>query len=79
MRNVDYFYKKGFVHVLKQAEIILSVKLSGNVNTSEAVITNQVELASPVFEPLDHQRFCEKSFDVWARKGCGRSSVMYPS
>lgn len=51
---------------------------SGKVNTSEAVIINQVEFVSPVFEPPCHQGFCEKPFEVWARKGCGRSSVMHP-
>jgi len=75
---MSYFYKKGLVRVLKQVEILLSVTSSGKVNTSEALTINQVEFASHVFEPPGHKWFFEKPFEVWATKGCGRSSVMCP-
>lgn len=58
--------------------ILLSVMSSGNVNTREAVTINQAKFASPMFELLAHQWFCEKPFEVWATKDCGRSSVMHP-
>lgn len=74
---MDYFSKKGLVCVLKQVAILLSLMLSGEVNSSEAV-TKQAEFASPLFEPPAHQWFCQKPLEVWARKGCGRSSVMRP-
>lgn len=66
--------QKGSCTFLKQVEILLSVMAS----THEAVIINQVEFASPVFEPQGHQWFCEKPFQVWARKDWGRSLAKCP-
>lgn len=38
------------------------------MNTSEAVTINRPEFASPVLEPLGHQVFWEKLFEVWVEK-----------
>lgn len=53
-------------------------KTSENCFISDVIIINQIVFASPVFEALGQQWFCEKPLEVWARKGCGRSSVMRP-
>lgn len=53
-------------------------KTSENCFISDVIIINKIEFASPVSEALGHQWFCEKPFEVWARKGYGRSSITHP-